>query len=90
MSARYLLPVNMLERLVQLRQKFRKYGITICLHDGIITVVIHNCDFFEVDGFGKLGTQAFRKTYDELVSVLDIIDQLNLNTRIWGKQENGL
>lgn len=84
-TARYLLPVNMLERIVQLRKTFKKYGITICMHDGMITLVVHRCDFFEANGFKKLETKAIQKTYMEICTVLEIIDQLNLNTRIWGK-----
>jgi hypothetical protein len=89
-TARYLLPINMLERLMELRKRFNKYGISICLHGGIITILIHYCDFFEVNKKGRLNERALRKTYDELKLVLEIIDVLNLNTRIWGKQENAL
>lgn len=85
-TARYLLPVDMYERLIRLRHLFPKQGIQLCLHDGILAIAIHHLDFFEAKGIRKLENDAIRHTYDELRSILDIVDLLNLNTRIWGKE----
>jgi hypothetical protein len=89
-TARYLLPSNIMERLMKLRQQFSKYGITISLHDGIIAILIHKSNFFEADRTGRLNDKTLKKTYDEITSILGIIDLLKLNTRIWSKQQNVL
>ncbi|MBD2845531.1 DUF3137 domain-containing protein [Paenibacillus sp. IB182496] len=84
-TSRYLLPVDMLERLVRLREQFPKKGIHLCLHEGMLVIAIHRVDFFEVKGLRRLGEDAIMKTYQEFRSILDIVDLLNLNTRIWSK-----
>ncbi|MHA6481856.1 DUF3137 domain-containing protein [Paenibacillus sp. strain BS8-2] len=85
-TARYLLPVDMLERLLQLRLRYPKNSITICLHDGKLTIALHCVDYFEAKGIKKLENDAILHTYNEIRSILEIVDLLNLNTRIWNKQ----
>ena len=85
-TARYLLPVNMLERLVALRKLFPQKGMAICLHDGLMAISIHDVDFFEIKGLSKLKSKGVKRTYDEIKAIIDIVDILNLNLRIWGKQ----
>jgi hypothetical protein len=85
-TARYLLPVDMLERLVRLRKQFPKNGMSICLHEGKLAIAIHRLDYFEARGIKKLEDEGVRHTYNEIRSILDIVDLLNLNTRIWNKQ----
>ncbi|WP_027086559.1 DUF3137 domain-containing protein [Cohnella panacarvi] len=84
-TARYLLPVDMLERLVELRKRYSKKGMSICLHQGKLTIAIHWIDYFEVKGTKKLENNGILHTYNEIRSILDIVDHLNLNTRIWSK-----
>ncbi len=84
-TARYLLPVNMLERLVELRKRFPKNGMSICLHEGTLTIAIHLIDYFEAKGIKKLEEDGILHTYNEIRAILDIVDLLNLNTRIWSK-----
>jgi hypothetical protein len=84
-TARYLLPVDMLERLVALRKRYPKNAMSICLHDGKLTIAIHCIDYFEAKGIKKLEDDGILHTYNEIRSILDIVDLLNLNTRIWNK-----
>lgn len=88
MTARYLLPVNMLERIVALRKLFPRKGMAICLHDGLLAISIHDVDFFEIKGLSKLKSKGVQHTYSEIKAIIDIVDVLNLNLRIWGKQGN--
>lgn len=85
-TARYLLPVDMLERLVELRKRYAGKGISVCLNDGKLTIAVHGVDYFEAKGIGKLEDESIVHTYNEFRSILDIVDMLNLNTRIWNKQ----
>jgi len=85
-TARYLLPANMLERIANLRKLFPRKGMTICLHEGMLVISINNVDFFESDGLRKLDGRGMKRTYDEIKMILDIIELLNLNLRIWNKQ----
>ncbi len=84
-TARYLLPVNMLERFIELRKRFPKNGMSICLHEGTLTIAIHLIDYFEAKGIKKLEEGGILHTYNEIRSILDVVDILNLNTRIWTK-----
>lgn len=86
-TARYLLPVDMLERLVKLRKQYPKNSMSLCLHDGKLTIAIHLLDFFEAKGIKKLESDGLLHTYNEIRSILDIVDLLNLNTRIWNKSD---
>lgn len=85
-TAKYLLPANMLERITHLRKLFPKLGMTLCLHEGMLVITIHNVDFFESDGLKRLDGAGMKRTYDEIKAIMDIIELLNLNLRIWNKQ----
>lgn len=85
-TARYLLPVNMLERIVALRKLFPGKGLAICLHEGLLAISIHDVDFFEIQGLRKMQSKGVQRTYNEIKAIVDIIDLLNLNLRIWSKQ----
>ncbi|WP_042169660.1 DUF3137 domain-containing protein [Paenibacillus gorillae] len=85
-TASYLLPVDMLERLVQLHTHFSKNSMSICLHEGKLTIAIHCIDYFEAKGIKKLENDGILHTYNEIRSILGIVDLLNLNTRIWNKE----
>ncbi|CAH0122622.1 MULTISPECIES: DUF3137 domain-containing protein [unclassified Paenibacillus] len=85
-TARYLLPANMQERMINLRKLFPRKGMAICLHEGMLVISIHNVDFFESDGLKKLDAGGMKRTYDEIKAIMDIIELLNLNLRIWNKR----
>jgi hypothetical protein len=85
-TARYLLPVNMLERIIALRKLFPRKGIAICLHEGMLAISIHDFDFFEITKARKPRSSDIKQTYTEISAILEMIDVLNLNLRIWNKQ----
>lgn len=82
-TARYLLPANMLERIIALRKLFSKKEIAICLHNGMLGIVIPKADFFEIKGLKRLENAWVLRTYEEIKALVDIVDLLNLNLRIW-------
>ncbi len=81
---RYLLPVNMLEKLMELRKMFPKKKIAISLNDGLFALVIHRMDLFEVHGFRPVSERTLRRTYEELKVIMELVFTLGLNRRIWG------
>ncbi len=85
-TARYLLPANMMERVANLRKLFPRLGMALCLHDGMLVISIHNVDFFESAGLKKLDGGGMKRTYEEIKAIMDIIELLNLNLRIWNKK----
>lgn len=84
-TAQYLLPINILERMVELRELFARHGLSVCLHEGILVIAIHDVDFFEADGLKKPDSKAVRRTYVQIQAIVSIIELLTLNTRIWSK-----
>ena len=85
-TARYLLPANMLERIINLRKLIPGEGMAICLHEGKLVISLHNIDFFESDGLKALDNHGLMRTYQEIKAILEIIDLLNLNLRLWNKR----
>jgi hypothetical protein len=86
-TAQYLLPANIMERIISLRKLFAGNGMAICLHEGILVISIHEADFFESKGLKKLESQGLLHTYKEIKTIVEIIELLNLNLRIWSKQD---
>ncbi len=81
---RYLLPINMLEKLLALGKMFPKKKIAISLNDGLFALVIHRMDLFEVRGFRPVSEKTLRRTYEELKVIMELVFTLGLNRRIWG------
>lgn len=84
-EARYLLTPDFMERFLALRSLGREVSASFVaghLHIGIETAQ----DFFQADlGSSLLEKESLRPFYEELKSFLDIVEVLNLNTRIWSK-----
>ena len=88
-DARYILSPNMMERILQLRRKFGS-DVSISFRGSKMYIAISTGNMNLFDKHTKSEMDAER-TYDlvseEVDFVLSIIDDLNLNTRIWSKQE---
>lgn len=78
-AARDLLQGDMLERLARLRGQFPKNGMSICLHEGRLAIAIHCVNLPRAKDM-KPEDDNIRNTYDEIRSILDIVDLLNPNT----------
>ncbi|MGB1205572.1 MAG: DUF3137 domain-containing protein [Chitinophagales bacterium] len=84
-EARYLLSLNMLERILELKQKFDT-NVQLSFVDTDIHIAISNLDILEIKMKQSLLDQApILRCYTELCMCFDIINDLNLNTRIWTK-----
>ena len=86
-EARYLITPSMMERMLKLDSNFKK-GITISFRNSTILVAIPDSkNRFEADVWSSLSDMSILKSdFAVLQSLLDIVDELNLNTRIWSKE----
>lgn len=73
--------------MLKLDSNFKK-GITISFRDSTILVAIPDSkNRFEADVWSSLSDMSILKSdFAVLQSLLDIVDELNLNTRIWSKE----
>lgn len=90
-EARYLLSPALQERLVQLRETLkstmRESSLTISLQDSRILILINtNKDRFEPTFVKKLTLEHVKNDFACIKAMIDIVEALNLNTRIWTKE----
>jgi Protein of unknown function (DUF3137) len=86
-EARYILSTSLMERLTTFRKKANR-KIQISFVDSLIYVAIaYDEDLFEPKLFSSMLDLAPLKEYFETLQLmLSIVDELNLNQRIWTKQ----
>ena len=86
-EARYLITPSMMERMLKLDSNFKK-GVTISFRNSTILVAIPDSkNRFEADVWSSLNDMSILKSdFEVLQSLLEIVDELNLNTRIWSKE----
>lgn len=88
-EARYILSPSFMERLIKMHQKLNsesKASISLSFqNERMIMAVNWRNNFFEYS-FNKSVKEEVQETIDELKLCTDIVDELNLNTRIWSKQ----
>ena len=86
-EARYLITPSMMERMLKLDNHFKK-GITISFRNSTILVAIPDSkNRFEADVWSSLNDMSLLKSdFAVLQSLLAIVEELNLNTRIWSKE----
>ncbi|MBE9206579.1 DUF3137 domain-containing protein [Nostoc sp. LEGE 06077] len=85
-EARYVLSTNLMTKLVQFRKKARK-NIYVSFVENMIYIAIEYADdIFEPKLFHKMLSFApMREYFENLHLMLDVVDDLNLNRHIWGK-----
>ena len=88
-EARYILSPAMMTRMVALYKKLSsssKCKIFVAFKaEKMYLAIDWNNNFFEYD-FSKSVEEEVRETFDELKLCTGIVEDLNLNTRIWSKQ----
>ena len=84
-EARYLLSINMLERILELKQKFET-DVQLSFVGSDVHIAIPNLDILEINiKQSLLEQEPILRCYTELRMCFDIIEDLNLNTRVWTK-----
>ncbi len=83
-EARYILTPDMMERILKLKDLFNT-KIYYSFRDQFIFIAIHSHqDRFELNTGLPVDEQQVDRIFKEIESVLQVIDILALNTRIWG------
>jgi hypothetical protein len=83
--ARYILSPSLMQRLVQYRRGVG-HAIQLSFVDGMLFAAMHTGhNLFEPPLFSRIDTRQFMRTFEDMHFVLSIIEELNLNTRIWTK-----
>ena len=87
-KARYILSPALMKRISAFKEKYPKNPVFISFVDGKIYIAIsYSKDLFEPTYFKSLVNIDTIKTYFEDVKfAVDIVEELNLNTRIWTKE----
>lgn len=85
-EARYILSTSMLERIVALKQKWAD-EISLSFRNSMVSVAIkHKKNLFEPDlKRSALDRDQVAQFYHELTTCFALVEDLNLNTRIWSK-----
>ena len=85
-EARYVLTPSIMERLVQLNHKISS-KITLSFENSMVNIAIpQNKNNFEVPLFSTvLNKKRIEKEFILLINLIEIVEDLNLNTRIWSK-----
>lgn len=87
-EARYILSTSLMRRILELKHKFRCPVYLSFLNSKVYIAIYSNNDILEPSlSKSLLDQDAIKKFFDEIRLCVDIVDQLNLNTRIWSKQD---
>lgn len=86
-EARYLLSPDFMKRCVELKQKFNKKIYFSFLNSQVCLAIYTTYNYFNPKmSQSALNTDIIKGFYNEIAILIKIVDDLNLNTRIWSKQ----
>ena len=86
-EARYILSTSLMERILNLKKKFRKKIHISFVSSNLYIAITFFGRLLEPTLFRRLDNYKINKSYFDLIKSLnDIVEDLNLNTRIWTKQ----
>lgn len=83
-QAYYILSPSLMECLIKLYQS-SKSGIGIAFINNMMYIGFESSSFLEINPDDDI-KQSIKQLYLEIKSIIDIIDELNLNNRIWTKR----
>lgn len=82
-EARYILTTAFMERLKKLKEIYKAKYIRAAFKDEKIIIMIQTGrDMFQMAGNSRITQETFIQLFDEIISVLDIIDILKLNEKL--------
>ncbi len=86
-EARYLLTPSMMERIIALDSKFNKDIVLSFCNSNVIVAINNSTNHFEFSLWAPANnTDTLRREYNLITSMISIVEELNLNTRIWSKE----
>lgn len=85
-EARYILSTAMMERILNLQAKWREELRISFIRDHVFIAINHKQNLFEPNMKQEINHLQLRRIHEEVEMCLEIIDALDLNTRIWTKE----
>jgi len=86
-EARYILSTSLMQRIVEFKKKTRRDIRLSFINNKVYVAISYNKNLFEPKLFKTLlDFNVIREYYEDLMLAVSIVDELNLNTRIWSKQ----
>jgi hypothetical protein len=86
-EARYILSTSLMQRLLDFRRKAGRNVLMSFIGSRVYIAVPHQEDLFEPNLFKSLlNFDAVKGHFENLKLAVDIVEDLNLNTRIWTRQ----
>ncbi len=87
-EGRYILSSSMMQRILAVRAKFGNSKIRVAFKDSAVWIAVpYKRNFLEAStGTTATDTTQIRFFLEEIKVFLDLVDELNLNTRIWTKE----
>ncbi len=86
-ECRYLLTPSFMERMLGIQQKFGKSNVRFLFKDSKLWIALSRNENFLEPHYKSVATNKteVRRIFEELVELLNLVEELDLNTRIWGK-----
>jgi hypothetical protein len=86
-EARYLISTSMMQRILDYKKKWNKKIYLSLIDSKLYLAVYINKDMFEPKFFSSLlGIKNYEEMLGYLNLIIDVVEDLNLNTRIWTKE----
>ncbi|MDD3626120.1 MAG: DUF3137 domain-containing protein [bacterium] len=86
-EARYILSTSLMRRIVEFKKKTRKDIRLSFISNHVFVAISNNKNMFEPRLFKTLlDFNVIREYYEDLIEAVSVVEELNLNTRIWSKQ----
>lgn len=86
-EARYLLSLSMMEKLLELDRKFPGKITLSFMNSHLVIAIPDSRDHFEANIWNsQIHNTSLKQEFDTLISLFGIINDLNLNLRIWTKE----
>lgn len=84
-KARYILTSSMMERLLQFRNKHHDKVEVSFVHSKMYIALSSKKDYFEPKALQPIAPEQARAVYDDLIFLFSLVEEFDLNTRIWSK-----
>lgn len=86
-EARYLISTSMMQRILNYRKKWDKTMHISLIDSKLYMAISTNKNFFEPTTFKSLlGIENYQEMLEYMNLIIEVVEELNLNTRIWTKQ----
>ena len=85
-EARYLISTAMMQRILNYRKRWNRPIYISLIDSKLFMAIAVNKNLFELNYFNSLlGIENYKEMLEYMNLVIDVVEELNLNTRIWTK-----